>query len=493
MLLGLQKIRKIGDERMKKKVKMVMLLLLLLVPLLTGAFLVFMLHFSEEEENAQVKIKDITMFSAYTEAEALQNVPVIRTIGAIEEPVEYGEDGYVVNVNGSSVEEYKAYLKVLDKAGFVKHSDNGEDAMEGNVLTSSYTKGNTTLTVSHAVKKDHTYISAGLNVPLSDHLIYKEEDVKNLSKNSKTSLHLMQLNYTGNSFVIQLKNGHFIVEDGGTDREAPYLLDYLESLTPEGEKPVIDAWFITHPHSDHCGAVSKIATTPEYLNRIYVEGFYYYDMSPMMLNYLTLQPGIQDNWNFKHSYEFFKTTTGESPKLYRPQFGQKYYFCDISIDVALTIEQCTRTALDNFDLNDSSTWLMHHIDGQKFLSTGDSNYASQYTAIFLLDQSYFDVDLVATPHHAINMYDEFVDYCKADTLLYTSFRAGSIWKDGTWKEALAVNERMREAVKEYYHYGDGTVVFTFPYTTGAAKLQPSFDWMYHGGNVKRDNGFMGVE
>jgi len=471
---------------MKRKWKEILILSTLVVLLLTGVIVVAMLHFTGVAASKEVEKKDVTMFSAYTAAEALKEVPVMETEGAIEEPQEYSRSGYLVNVNGSTVEEYNKYLKTLENAGFKKHSDNGKDAMEGNVMTSTFTKGDVTLTVAHAIHADHTYISAGVNVPVSDHLIYKDNYTKGLPKDAQTKVHLNELHASGNSFVIQLKNGHFIIEDGGKKEDAIYLLEYLESLTPEGEKPVIEAWFITHPHDDHCGAMSKIATTPEYLNRIYVEGFYYYDLSNMMLNYLKLQPGTEDQRNISLYYRGFKTTSGGNTELYRPQFGQRYYFCDLTIDVALTIEQCTRDTLDNFDLNDSSTWLMHNIEGQKFLSTGDSNYSTQNTAIFLLDKSYFDVDIFATPHHAINMYDEFVDVLEVDTLLYTSFRAGSIWQDGTWKEALAVNERMREEVKEYYHYGYGTVVLTFPYRIGTAKTMAPLTWKYNGGVDGRD-------
>lgn len=471
---------------MKKSWKLVVILLLLVVPLLTGAFVVAMLHFTGEMANKQVEAKDLTTFSAYTAAEALQDVPIMETEGSIEEPQEYSRSGYIVNVNGSTVEEYNKYLKALEDAGFKKYSDNGEDAMEGNVMTSTFTKEAVTLTVAHAIHVDHTYISAGVNVPVSEHLIYKDEYTKDLPADAKTKVHLNELHSNGNSFVIQLKNGHFIIEDGGKEEDAIYLLEYLESLTPEGEKPVIEAWFITHPHDDHAGAMSKIATTQEYLNRIYVEGFYYYDLSNTMINYLKLQPGTDMQRDITLYYRAFKTTSGGTPELYRPQFGQKYYFCDLTIDVALTLEQCTRDTLDNFDCNDSSTWLMHNIEGQKFLCTGDSNYATQNTAILLLDQSYFDVEVFATPHHAINMYDEFVDVLQVDTLLYTSFRAGSIWQDGTWKEALAVNDRMRQEVAEYYHYGDGTVVLTFPYSIGTAETLPALDWKYNGGVDGRD-------
>lgn len=468
-----------------KKNRGAVIILVLFVLLLTGAFLVALLHFSGKM-TGKVEEKDTTMFSAYTDAEALQEVPVMATEGSIGEPVEYARKGYIVDVNGSTVEEYQAYLETLKDAGFKKHSDNGEDAMEGNVMTTSFTKGDVTLTVSHAIKGEHTYISAGLNVPLSDHLIYKDEYTKDLPADAKTKVHMVELMAQGNSFVTQLKNGHFIIQDGGKGFDAPYLLDYLESLTPKGEKPVIEAWFITHPHDDHAGAMMKIATTPEYLNRIHVEGFYYYDLSDSMLSFLKLQPGGEVSRNITLYHKAFKTSEYEETPLYRPQFGQRLYFCDTTIDVCFTIEQCTKAALENFDLNDSSIWLMHNIEEQKFLVIGDSNFCAQNTAIFTLDEEYFDVDIYATPHHAINMYQEFNEVVKTDTLLYTSFLAGSIWQDGTWRQAESANEYARQNVKEYYHYGDGTLILTFPYKLGSVETLEPNEWVYNGGQDRRE-------
>ena len=471
---------------MKKNKGTTIVILSLFVVLLTGAFVVALLLFSGEFKSKAVEQKDVTMFSAYSDAEALQEVPVMKTEGAIEEPEEYARKGYIVDVNGSTVEEYKAYLEDIKNAGFEKHSDNGEDAMEGNVMTTSFTKGKVTLTVSHAVYADHTYISAGVDVPLSEHLIYKDEYTKDLPADAKTKVHMVELIAQGNSFVTQLKNGHFIIQDGGKAADAPYLLDYLESLTPEGEKPVIEAWFITHPHDDHAGAMTKIATTPEYLNRIYVEGFYYYDLSDSMLAFLKLQPGGEYSRKVTMYYRAFKTTKGDATPLHRPQFGQRLYFCDTIIDVCFTIEQCAKGALENFDLNDSSIWLMHNIEGQKFLVAGDANYSAQNTATALLDREYFDLEIVATPHHAINMYQEFAETLKVDTMLYTSFLAGSIWQDGTWRQAEAANKYARENVKEYYHYGDGTLILTFPYTLGSIERLAPNEWEYDAGVDKRE-------
>ena len=474
---------------MKKKATLFALAGLLVV-LLTGAFLVILLQVTGEKETTKADAKDLTMFSAYTDIEAFKNVPAMVTEqGKIENAMDYGSEDYLINVVGATTEEYTAYLSTLETAGFTKHSDNSGNDMTENVMTASYTKENVTVTVSHAVKKDHTYIDVSLDLPLSDHLINKAEYTEGISADAKTKIHLVQLNYSGSSFVIQLKNGHFVIEDGGTKIEAPYLLDYLESLTPEGVTPVVEGWFITHAHSDHSGAMGEIAMNSKYNKRVFVEGVYFVEPSAQHLAYLTLQPGTQENYNITRAYQLFKTEAGEMPKLYRPQIGQVYYFCDITIDVTLTMEQIEMSSYENKDFNDTSTWLMHHIEGQKFLCGGDSRYAGQSIVMSLYDQEYFDVDIFASLHHGINTYNYFVDYCNVDTLLYTSFRAGSIYNDGTWRAALAANEHMRESVKEYYHYGDGTVVLTFPYKLGTAEILESFDWRYNGGTVTKDKEF----
>lgn len=59
------------------------------------------------------------------------------------------------------------------------------------------------------------------------------------------------------SYVLQTPNGKVIVVDGGTAGDAPYLLQFLENL---GGK--VEAWFLTHPHSDHLGAIIKILNQP---------------------------------------------------------------------------------------------------------------------------------------------------------------------------------------------------------------------------------------
>ena len=466
-----------GAEKMKKKITIISLVALLTI-LLAGT--IFGILWKVIGVTEEVKPISLEMFSAYNpDIEEFKTVPVMETQGKIYKAEDYGKKNYLINVEGSTVEEYKAYLKVLEKEGFKKHSENGEDAMEGYAMTTSYTKDNLTLTVSHAVKADRTYISATFDLPLSEHLIYKEEYVKNNIEGKKTKVHMLQMKASqGCSFIYELKNGHFIVHDGGVPQEAAYFMDYITGLVPEGEKPVIEAWFISHCHNDHYGVLTEITQNQAWLNQIYVEGFYYVEPSALLFSKLTTQTDPNGNFIITRAYRMFKTENGGTPKFYRPQFGQRYYFCDVVIDVSLTLEQISQEGWRGTDFNDTSLWLMHKIDGQRMLFAGDAGQQGIYAAIQMFDKEYLAMDIFVPFHHGINVYDQFTEQCTYDVVLYPSWRAMSIWETRADLKAEEENNNLKAKAKEVYHYGEGTMVLTFPYKLGTAQRMEKFDTVY---------------
>lgn len=470
---------------MKKKTTFALLLGLLFI-LLTGTFLIGFLSLSAKTDGEAEKEIDITMFSAYTTCEVFQTIPAMETVGGkFADAEDYGDQNYIINVSGTTVEEYQAYLKTLEGAGFKKHSDNGEDAMGGYVLTAAYTKDNITLVVAQAINQAHTYICATYDLALSDYMIYDAEAAKNTNAKEKTKVHMLELHDNGNSFVIELKNGHFVVHDGGQTIDAPYLLDYLEALTPGAEKPVIEAWFISHAHSDHVGAMTEIAKDAKETSRIYVEGIYYTEPSAQALSLLSMGDGTQTNWTTKRINAAFKTESGETTPMYRMMLGQRYYFCDLMIDVALTIEQFPIESYYSTDFNDTSTWLLHHIEGQRFLVAGDTHHTGMRIAMQMYEQSWFDFDVFAVFHHGINVHEYFTSYCTLKTILYTSYRNSSIWEPSRTELArVEDNEHLRASCLEYVSHGDGTVVLSFPYQVGTYEIMAPCKWQYHGG-VKR--------
>ena len=70
-------------------------------------------------------------------------------------------------------------------------------------------------------------------------------------------------------FVLTTVNGELIVVDGGLDVDLPHL---KEVILERGGR--VKAWLITHPHSDHVGALTALIN--EGLGEITIEKIYYH-------------------------------------------------------------------------------------------------------------------------------------------------------------------------------------------------------------------------
>ena len=470
---------------MKKQTTIIIVLAILILVLLGGMAAVIILNQHqpavEEDENLVIE----GTFGEFTDSKTLSDLPVLYGKGMkIGTAFDYGTNDDMIDVSGTTFEDYQNYLVTLEKNGYKKHSDNGQNGMDDYVYTASFEKDKVSVTVCYVKNQNKTYITGSYR-PLSDHLIYDETKSANNLDGAKTKVHMLQLNDIGNCFIIQLKNGHFVLEDGGKVVDAPYLLDYLEELTPSGEKPVIEAWFISHAHTDHMGAMQAITNNPTMSNRIYVEGIYFVEPGPKVLDIITSEDPSQRVWFVNNSVNSLKNQKGENPKLYRPHLGERYYFCDVAIEIPLTLEQLTVDSYYAVDFNDTSLWLLHNIEGQRFLHAGDAGITATRMAMSYYDKSFFELDVFSVLHHGLNVWDYFTDYCDIKTVLYTCFRTSSAHEPGTTYAHEEENERLRQSALEYLSHGEGTVVLSFPYKVGEAEIMPSSDWRYNNGTPKR--------
>ena len=69
------------------------------------------------------------------------------------------------------------------------------------------------------------------------------------------------------SFVV-VSDGHVIVIDGGNTCDADYLCSYIKKF---GGK--VDAWFLTHAHSDHINALSSLLE--RHSDEVTIDGVYF--------------------------------------------------------------------------------------------------------------------------------------------------------------------------------------------------------------------------
>jgi len=423
--------------------------------------------------NAGTKAKEaeenkVETFAAWTEHDALSQVPAMLVEGSrIGEAFDVGSGNFLVDVEGTNLDDYNKYLKLLESEGYKKYVDNGKNGLVESIYAATYIKDDITVSVTQIPSIGKTYIVAGEKQELSPNLFYDNSYVKDNIPGAKTKLFLMELNEQGNCLIVQLKNGHFIVSDSGARLDVPYILDFLEAHAPEGQKPVIEALFFTHPHGDHASIMDYMVVKPEEAQRIYVDGVYYNTPGKEAIDLDSSNRGTVQN--IKVATSLFQASTGGRAKLYRPQAGQKYYFNDIQIDIVMAQEQIFPEQYFT-DLNESSTISMLHIDGQKVLLPGDSGAALLRAVMRSYSEAkeYFEMDVMVTYHHSFDTWSKFTDFCKADTLLITREK---IYEG-------PINQYLVDSVKESYPYGEGSVELTFPYNLGEAKILPKFERIY---------------
>lgn len=122
--------------------------------------------------------------------------------------------------------------------------------LNNNIFT-SYGSTSSILYGMSAIKNN--YIGPGVS-------IFKGAEIMMLSGATKSQMM---------SYVITTKSGKLIVVDGGLEADADKLRDII---VQKGGN--VDAWLITHPHSDHVGAITKLLN--DGLGNIQIQGVYYH-------------------------------------------------------------------------------------------------------------------------------------------------------------------------------------------------------------------------
>ncbi len=388
----------------------------------------------------------------------------------------YGDNNYVISVDGTVDDDYLAYLELLESLGFTKVYDNG-DGIEEAVFNTTYKKGDLFVTVTNMSYRNITTIAAKWDLPLSDHLYGTVSE----AGTGKVTMHVAEMVNWGNSILFQLNNGHFVMNDGATYDDLPYLLDYMESLTPGDEKPVVEAWFITHMHYDHYSVLEGFSKHPEWVDRVYVNGVYINEPNDSVKD---TDKGVYDeSLRVKKGISLLKTETGETPEIYRPQTGQRYYFNGMTVEILLAQDQIPFSSYHLEDgFNGSSTWYRHHIGDQDVLIAGDSYFAGMETIMESFERETLDFDIFFALHHGFNTWNTFTNFCNFHTVVYCYSHVTD--KDNYYQEPFDCNAKLLEKLEknngEYMLEEGGTVVFTFPYTVGSSQKLPSNITKYKG-------------
>lgn len=416
-------------------------------------------------------MKSAATFSDYTNSPVFRDIPTPKMRRfTIEDAGPYGEGFYVIALKtkkAAKLRLFTNYVRLLQDNGFLKVADNGEAGIgDGSVYCANLQKGDMILTVSFSSRNGMMYLSANTGRTFSPNLVYRDSYVSDNIPEAKTTLTMNQIEGNGNSYVIQLKNGHYIVNDGGFPQDMEKLVRSLKENAPSGEKPVIEAWFFSHDHYDHVGVLRK---SSHYADQLIVEGFYSNQISYAAASKFDYHKN--KNYGVPQKFSaYYQNTAGEQTPIYRMHAGERYYFNDIFVDVLYTNEQIPAAKYKK-SLNLSCTWLMYHIEGQKFLISADAERANVTDVAAMYQRDYLDVDLMNAPHHGINVGPEDPELFRPEVVLYSAPGYNIEWK----QEALESNIQMMKNADEFFCYGEGGIKLTFPYVVGTAeKLEPTY-------------------
>lgn len=199
---------------------------------------------------------------------------------------------------------------------------------------------------------------------------------------SKLTLLANQTNTQMLSVLVETNQGKMIMIDGGTEGDSGHL---VESLLARGGH--VDTWLITHPHSDHAGALKDILSHPEY--GVTIGNIYY------SFQYLSW---YQDNEAYRADF------VGELMNAFQILPPQALHG-DIDKGQEILVDNVKITVMNrpylfaNNSINNSSVAYMLDIHGKKALFLGDMGEEAGKQLIADNPPEVLKSDIVQMAHH----------------------------------------------------------------------------------------------
>jgi beta-lactamase superfamily II metal-dependent hydrolase len=217
--------------------------------------------------------------------------------------------------------------------------------------------------------------------------------------------------------VIQTENGHLIVVDGGNSNDAEGFLALLEELSG-GKQPIVDLWFITHPHGDHYYALRQIAFRPELAARITVKTIVCF--FPEEIPVYDCTPSLCTAFN----QEMERIAAVWNASTHKPHRDEHFLLDDVDIRMLYVPDDCS--FLRNTDHNALS--LIFTVQGPKHraMITGDAVRRTMQITRWRYPSVDLACDYLQMPHHGLCDVGcmDFYKAINAKTLLIPTCVAG---------------------------------------------------------------------
>lgn len=201
----------------------------------------------------------------------------------------------------------------------------------------------------------------------------------------------------GMGYIIKLANSHAIIVDGGFDTEgcADNLYASLEKLeiAKDGEKFIIDAWYITHLDGDHIGILK--AFFAKYSDKARIISF--------VQNFPVGDPAVNE-YNYKQigdDYISLMETTCLEAKIITAHPSEIYSYAGANIKILYTAEMYYSVFSRLMDGNDASLIFTLEANGKKMLFMGDGGEVSARCLYAAYGKDALKCDILQIPHHGL--------------------------------------------------------------------------------------------
>ena len=222
-------------------------------------------------------------------------------------------------------------------------------------------------------------------------------------------------NLGGMGYVIRLKDGSFIVSDGGDIGNTASLYNYLTKYNTREGKPVIRAWIITHSHCDHYGMFEGFVQNAKYSGGVILENIIYAPLNKDVFSELN----ASDEKGYL-AYVFPKSVTRfPDAKITFAHTGMEFTFCDLKMQFLCTPENLYKNTTElGVSSNNTSIVTRMYKNDYDVLFTADM---MKEGADFVM-QAYGDFlkcDMVTAAHHGMDSTPlSFYDMAQAPVIFY---------------------------------------------------------------------------
>ena len=356
--------------------------------------------------NGKDKDKNIKIATDYTISvstnELVASLPIVKDMSP-SYIKDAGDDSYVLMFSNATLNAVEGYVSSLASHGYSEYASNTIDdnryytyTNSDNVVNVAFTGYNKEMkviverqtdTALPTRESDNKWTAvSGVTTTISQLGLYYETDGRVVAdpQNSNNPY------FNGMSYVIRLKDGSFIVIDGGHSKsiDGTRLYNVMKKQAPDPNNIVIAAWFFTHGHSDHTGFFASFCQS--YASKVKVEQFVY--NFPSVNEIDDADQARADGTVAK----YFKNVP-----VVKAHPGQVFYIRNSKITVLYTNDLWVYGKQELKTANEASLVFTVELEGKKFMVLGDY-YDDLGILRSLYSSSTLKSDIMQVSHHGIS-------------------------------------------------------------------------------------------